>query len=109
MSNRWLQLSPDQKQKIKQDVVMTLASPQAKAGIFAAQVTAAVAAVEIPQGQWPELIDMLLGFVNQTNTNLKIATLQTIGYICEQVVRFLVQRSQYFHLSYRVLPRNLIT
>ncbi|KAF9028063.1 karyopherin Kap95 [Hymenopellis radicata] len=51
-------------------------------------IVAAIAAVELPQDQWPELITILLGFVNnQPNTNLKIATLQTIGFICETIVR----------------------
>jgi importin subunit beta-1 len=66
---------------------MTLASPQQKAGTFASQVVAAIAAVELPQDQWPNLIEILLGFVNsQGNANLKISTLQTIGFICETIV-----------------------
>lgn len=68
---------------------MTLASPQAKAGNFASQVVAAIAAVELPEAQWNDLIEVLLGFVNnQSNTNLKVATLQTIGFICEAIVSF---------------------
>ena len=67
---------------------MTLGSPSQKAGNFASQVVAAIAAVELPQGQWPDLIEILLGFVNnQPNPNLKVATLQTIGFICETIVR----------------------
>jgi hypothetical protein len=67
---------------------MTLGSQSQKAGNFASQVVAAIAAVELPQGQWPDLIEILLGFVNnQPNPNLKIATLQTIGFICETIVR----------------------
>lgn len=66
---------------------MTLGSNSAKAGTFAAQVVAAIAAVELPNGQWNDLIEVLLGFVNnQPSTNLKIATLQAIGFICESIV-----------------------
>lgn len=69
---------------------MGLGSPHLKAGSVAAQVVAAVAAVELPVNHWPELIELLLGFVNnQDNTNLKIATLQAIGFICETIVRIL--------------------
>lgn len=76
------------KSKIKQEALVTLASPVTKAGSFAAQVVAAIAAVELPHDHWPDLIELLLGFVNNsTNANLKIATLQTIGYICESIVR----------------------
>lgn len=87
-SARWLNLDTERKAKIKQDALMTLGSQSQKAGNFASQVVAAIAAVELPQGQWPDLIEILLGFVNnQANTNLKIATLQTIGFICETIVR----------------------
>ena len=66
---------------------MTLGSTSAKAGTFAAQVVAAIAAVELPQGQWNDLIEVLLGFINnQPTVNLKIATLQAIGFICESIV-----------------------
>ncbi|CAA7262120.1 unnamed protein product [Cyclocybe aegerita] len=86
MTNRWLSLPNDTKAKIKQDALITLSSSNPKAGNFASQVVSAIAAVELPQGQWPDLIEILLGFVNnQTNTNLRIATLQTIGFICEAI------------------------
>ncbi|KAJ7226290.1 armadillo-type protein [Mycena rebaudengoi] len=79
-------LGTDAKAKIKQDALMTLGSASQKAGAFASQVVAAIAAVELPLGQWGELIEMLLGFVNtQANVNLRIATLQTIGFICESI------------------------
>lgn len=85
-THRWLSLNTDTKAKIKQDALITLGSAQQKAGNFASQVVAAIAAVELPEGQWPDLIEILLGFVNtQPNANLKIATLQTIGFICEAI------------------------
>ncbi|KAJ3709606.1 armadillo-type protein [Lentinula raphanica] len=85
-SNRWLNLNLDVKTKIKQHSLMTLGSTSAKAGTFAAQVVAAIAAVELPQGQWNDLIEVLLGFINnQPTVNLKIATLQAIGFICESI------------------------
>ena len=53
-----------------------------------------IAAAELPQAQWPDLIQALL--VNMTtnptssNTkateNLKEASLEAIGYICEELV-----------------------
>ncbi|KAI6098770.1 armadillo-type protein [Pisolithus croceorrhizus] len=62
--------------KIKQEVLVTLASPFLRAGGFFAQVVAAIACVELLHDQWPDLIE-LLGFVNNlTNANLRIATLK---------------------------------
>src|SRR5688572_14746229 len=49
LSNRWFALPVDAKDRIKQEILMTLHSPQPKAGSFASQVVAAIAAVEIPQ------------------------------------------------------------
>ncbi|KAF7300244.1 APC1-C domain-containing protein [Mycena kentingensis (nom. inval.)] len=85
-TNRWLALPTEAKNKIKNDALLTLGSASTKAGSFAAQVVAAIATVELPQNQWPDLIEILLGFVNtQANVNLRIATLQTIGFICESI------------------------
>ncbi|KAI6168533.1 armadillo-type protein [Pisolithus thermaeus] len=61
---------------IKQEVLVTLASPFLRAGGFFAQVVAAIACVELLHDQWPDLIE-LLGYVNNlTNANLRIATLK---------------------------------
>ena len=66
---------------------MTLGSGQQRAGGVAAQVVAAIAAVELPNAEWMELIEILFQFMNNSeNVNMRIATLQTIGYICETIV-----------------------
>ena len=66
---------------------MSLSSSTRKAGDVAAQVVAAIATVELPNNEWPEVIEILLRFMdNVENTNLRIATLETIGYICEGIV-----------------------
>ena len=65
---------------------MALASPAAKVGTVAAQVVSAIASVELPMGQWMDVVGILLGFVSdQSNGNLRIATLQAIGFICESL------------------------
>lgn len=67
----------------------TLASPESKAGSVAAQVVAAIASVELPVGEWPEAIELLLRFVQTSdNVNLKVSTFQAIGYICESIVSY---------------------
>lgn len=65
---------------------MALGSTSKQVGTVAAQVVSAMASVELPVEQWPELIEVLLGFMNQTNPNLRVATLQAIGFICETIV-----------------------
>lgn len=72
---------------MKNNALMTLGSTTQKAGGVAAQVVAAIAAVELPAAQWTEVVEGLLRFMdNADNTNLRIATLQAIGFICESIV-----------------------
>jgi importin subunit beta-1 len=84
-----LALDLDSKARVKQEVLRTLGSPTGKAGVIAAQVVAAIASVELPINQWPEVIEVLLGFVNNPdNVHLRISALQAIGFICETIVSF---------------------
>ena len=53
----------------------------------AALVIAKIAAIELPSSQWPDLIQTLLGNmrVQPPKTGLRQATLETLGYICEEM------------------------
>jgi len=80
---------------------MTLASPNHKIALVAGQVIAAIAGIELPTAQWPDLIQLLLGSVSQTaNVGLKIASLQTIGYICEGAVSLVLLFSSMYWLNH---------
>jgi importin subunit beta-1 len=87
LSQRWLSLPDNVSIPIKQSILSTLGSPQNRVGNVAAQCVSSVAAVELPEGKWPELIPALLEFVgNQENQNLRVYTLVAIGFICEVTV-----------------------
>jgi importin subunit beta-1 len=62
-----------------------LASPS-PARHTAAQVIAKVAHIELPRNLWPELVQQLLANMQTNDDNLKQATLQALGYICEEIV-----------------------
>ncbi|KAI6040085.1 hypothetical protein EDC04DRAFT_2602732 [Pisolithus marmoratus] len=87
MSYRETGKCPEGKQsKIKQEVLVAVASPLLRAGGFFAQVVASIASIELLHDQWPDLIKLLLGFMNNlTDTNLRITMLQMIGYICKSI------------------------
>jgi importin subunit beta-1 len=64
-----------------------LGSPVAPARAAAAQVIAKIAKIELPRNQWPTLIDALLQSALQPVSDLaKQATLNTLGFICEELV-----------------------
>lgn len=51
------------------------------------QVVAAIAEIELPLGQWPDLIQVVLQNVTGSDDpTLKVSTLQAIGYVCEATV-----------------------
>jgi len=85
MEQRWLTLDVGSKNQIKQAAIVALGSTNRKAGSAAAQVTSTIGLIELPISQWPELIGGLLSNVSTNNNNLKVASLETLGYICEDI------------------------
>lgn len=61
----------------------TLSTSDARVGQAAAQFIAAIAAIEIPRNQWPELMPTLVQNVGEGQDHVKQASLTTIGFICE--------------------------
>lgn len=71
---------------MKTDSLTALSSSASRVGTAAGQVVAAVAAIELPCQQWPDLITTLLTAVTSGDLNTRVATLQCIGFICETIV-----------------------
>ena len=85
-AERWVSLPADARDQVKSKVLMTLCSSEHRAGTVAAQVTAAVAAIELPRGMWPDLVSQLLAAIGDlTNPYQRQAALQAIGFTCEVV------------------------
>lgn len=82
---RWLSLDSSLKAQIKSFILKTLSSPAHDARSTASQVVAKLAGIELPHKQWPELIGALLSNIHQLPPHTKQATLETLGYICEEV------------------------
>ncbi len=81
---KWLnETSQDTKSRVKELAVQTLASANAQAGQAASQVVAAIAAIELPRNQWPDLMHTLVRNVSEGTQHLKQSSLTTIGFICE--------------------------
>lgn len=91
---RWLSLDVVVKEQIKTCLLKTLSSPISDARSTASQVIAKVAGIELPQKHWPELIVSLLGNIHQVPIHVKQATLETLGYLCEEVSPDAVEQDQ---------------
>ncbi|CAH9111887.1 unnamed protein product [Cuscuta epithymum] len=94
LMQRWLSLDGSMKAQIKACLLQTLSSPVLDARSTASQVIAKVAGIELPHKQWPELIGSLLSNIHQVSTHVKQATLETLGYLCEEVSPDVVDQDQ---------------
>ncbi|XP_010912456.1 importin subunit beta-1 [Elaeis guineensis] len=91
---RWLSLDMGVKAQIKSYLLQTLSSPVNDARSTASQVIAKIAGIELPQKQWPELIGSLLSNIHQLQPHVKQATIETLGYLCEEVSPQVVDQDQ---------------
>ncbi|OMO87905.1 hypothetical protein CCACVL1_08665 [Corchorus capsularis] len=91
---RWLSLDANAKSQIKACLLKILSSPVSDARSTASQVVAKVAGIELPQKQWPELIGSLLSNIHQLPAHAKQATLETLGYLCEEVSPDVIDQDQ---------------
>ncbi|KAF3933616.1 hypothetical protein ABW19_dt0208506 [Dactylella cylindrospora] len=80
---KWISLDAQVKETIRGLALGTLGSADRQSAFNAAQFVAAIAAIDLPTGQWEALMPALVQNVNSGNDNLKMASLTTIGYICE--------------------------
>lgn len=65
--------------------MQTLNSMNQKSAMSSALVCAAIAEIELPRNEWPTLMTNLMNGVSSENKNFKMASLKTIGYICESI------------------------
>lgn len=83
-AQRWLSLPEGTRTDAKQKALATLGTSTESVGRNAAQFVAAIAAIELPAGQWTDLISQLLAAIrDQNNERLRQSALQAIGYVCE--------------------------
>ncbi len=50
-----------------------------------ATILAVIASIELPRGEWGQIIDLLAENCSNEDLNIKIASITTLGYICEQI------------------------
>ncbi|KAL5989446.1 Importin subunit beta-1 [Asimina triloba] len=91
---RWLALDVAVKSQIKGCLLQTLSSPVPDARSPASQVIAKIAGIELPHNQWSDLIASLLSNIPQLHGYVKQATLETLGYLCEEVSTDVVDQDQ---------------
>jgi len=95
LAKRWLSLPEPVRGKIREMSLAVLASPSKGARSAVTNLVAKIAAIEVPQGQWTNLVDLLVRGIGQTeNQHLRQASFEALGYVCEEVdPEFLKEKS----------------
>lgn len=87
LAQRWVSIEPSIKGQIKESLLQTLGSSVSEARHTSSQVIAKVACIEVPRREWQDLIKRLLENMTRHGApeSLKQATLEALGYVCEEV------------------------
>eukprot|EP00268_Persea_americana_P036497 TRINITY_DN35981_c0_g3_i4.p1 TRINITY_DN35981_c0_g3~~TRINITY_DN35981_c0_g3_i4.p1 ORF type:complete len:871 (+),score=200.80 TRINITY_DN35981_c0_g3_i4:478-3090(+) len=83
----WVAIDLAIKSQVKDLLLQTLWSSVHEAWHTSSQVIAKIASIEIPRKEWPDLIVRLLSNMTRMENpaSLKQATLETLGYVCEEI------------------------
>jgi importin subunit beta-1 len=87
-------ISPEIKSQIKTNLLSTLNSPEKDARHISAMTIAKVAGIEFPVGQWPDLCSILVSGISTGSVGVKLAGLETLGYVCEEVEESLLKQKE---------------
>ncbi|KAA6379186.1 MAG: putative Importin subunit beta, partial [Streblomastix strix] len=82
---RWLSFPEEFRLQIKNMSLKGLASKVREICSSSAQVVSAIAVIEIPRGQWTELINKLLGQIQDQTSEVKESILRCLGFICQDI------------------------
>lgn len=81
----WVSVEPFFKKSMKDAVLLQLASSSQLVRSQIASLVSAIAAIEIPRGDWNDLLPMLCRNATHQDQQVKLASLQTLGFICEEI------------------------
>ena len=70
---------------IKEGIIAQLASPIALVRAQVANVVSTIACIEIPRHEWDDLLPLLCANSEHEDYNIRMSSLTTLGYICEEI------------------------
>ncbi|KAK9480637.1 armadillo-type protein [Lipomyces japonicus] len=83
-TERWIGIEEAAKAQIRQTALKSLLSSDDRVANSAAQLVAAIADIDLPRNEWPDLMRVLVDNTKEEQpVNVKRASLLAIGYICE--------------------------
>lgn len=83
---RWCTLDEQRRNHVKECTTKALIAPDHDVGKAAAQVLGKIGSIEIPHGQWPGLVPLLLQHVTNQDARARRISLVCLCYLCEDLV-----------------------
>ncbi|EPY37424.1 importin subunit beta-1 [Angomonas deanei] len=81
---KWKSLPANVRQEVKNEVLTTLGSPNVQVRSAAANLIGSLSRIELPAGEWNDLIDILVRAAEAGEAQYQQAALTALGYICEE-------------------------
>ena len=82
---KYFQIPTNIKQKIKNNILSTLASSNIDIRKAAALAIAGICRIELPQNQWNDIFDILISTAQNENLFIQLSSLTTLEYIYEEI------------------------
>ena len=76
--DKYFKISPEKKQKIKNNILSTLASSNVNIRKAAALAVAGICRIELPQNQWNDIFDILISTTQNENLFIQLSSLTTL-------------------------------
>lgn len=95
------------RENIKEALLSMLANQDPTVIKAAATCVAAIAVIEVPCGQWPDIIPNLSNNSYADDMNVRLASLQTLGFICEDIDPSFLAQDQMNLIIHAVLTNIL--
>lgn len=84
LEEKWKQLPAPVRQQVKAQVLATLGSRERDVRNVAANIVGSLSRIELPAGEWPNLITLLVTGAQSGAEQHQEAALTALGYICEE-------------------------
>jgi len=87
----WVNLEAEYRGHIKEAVVSALNTDDSNIRRAVALCVASMAAIEIPRGEWQDLMGIMVATAQNENVNIRLSSLQTLGFLADEL------ESKYFN------------
>jgi importin subunit beta-1 len=88
LESKWTTLPQDVRNQVKAEVLSTLGSTTREVRQIAANIIGNLSRIELPAGEWPALIETLVGAANSGSEQHMEAALTALGYVCEEASEY---------------------